>query len=191
MQRLYRKAKASKYVFFKEELSKAKNLYFNSIKLAKLQHWNQFLEKEDVQSIYKAMSYTKSGNNQPIPPIFDTDTSLNKSMFQEKCNIFRKVLFPEPLSSRLVNLDNYKASSKWDWPKLSKIELEHACTTKIKGKTPGPDLITQDIIVQAYLAIPDVFYNVYSILINQGYYPKVWKQATGFILKKPKKPDYS
>jgi hypothetical protein len=52
-------------------------------------------------------------------------------------------------------------------------------------------LITQEIIVQAYSAIPDIFYIVYSILINKGYHPKVWKQATGFILKKPKKPDYS
>lgn len=29
------------------------------------------------------------------------------------------------------------------------------------------------------------------MLINKGHHPKVWKQATGFILKKPKKPDYS
>ena len=52
-------------------------------------------------------------------------------------------------------------------------------------------MITQEIISQAYLAIPDCFYSVYSILINKGYHPEVWKQATGFILKKPKKPDYS
>ena len=36
MQKLYRKTKASNYVLFKQELSKAKNLYFNSIKLTKL-----------------------------------------------------------------------------------------------------------------------------------------------------------
>jgi hypothetical protein len=74
---------------------------------------------------------------------------------------------------------------------LSSIELENACTTKLKGKTPGPDLITQDIITQAYNTIPDVFYGVYSILLNTGYHPKPWKQATGCILKKPGKPDYS
>ena len=32
---------------------------------------------------------------------------------------------------------------------------------------------------------------VYPILINQGYHPKCWEEATGFILKKPKKPDFS
>ena len=42
-----------------------------------------------------------------------------------------------------------------------------------------------------YKAIPSIFYIVYSILLNTGYHPKIWKQATGFILKKSSKPDYS
>ncbi len=29
------------------------------------------------------------------------------------------------------------------------------------------------------------------MLINTGYHPYYWRQATGFILKKPNKPDYS
>ncbi len=191
MQKLYRKNKASGYTLFKQELLIAKNLYFNSIKIEKLKHWNQFLEKEDSQTIYKAMSYTKDTSIQPIPSIYNNETSEYKSIFQDKCNVFRNTLFPPPPESTPVNLNNYQASTEWKWPKLSRIELDKACTSKIKGKTPGPDLITQEIIVHAYLAIPDVFYTVYSVLINQGYHPKVWKQATGFILKKPKKPDYS
>jgi hypothetical protein len=35
----------------------------------------------------------------------------------------------------------------WKWPSLTKGELENACSTKIKGKTPGPDFITQEIIL--------------------------------------------
>jgi ribonuclease HI len=191
MQRLYRKVKASGYTLFHRELSDAKNSYFNSIKAEKLKHWNQFLETEDTQSIYKAMSYTKDTSSQAIPSIFDSQTSEHKSAFQDKCDVFRSTLFPAPPSTTPVNLTNYQPSLDWKWPVLSRIEVEHACTSKIKGKTPGPDLITQEIIVQAYSAIPDIFYIVYSILVNKGYHPKVWKQATGFILKKPKKPDYS
>src|ERR1700691_3452145 len=191
MQRLYRKVKASGFTLYKKELLVARNLYFNTIKKQKLKHWNEFLEKEDTQSIFKAMSYTKDTSNQPLPSIYCNQTSEYRSIFQDKCDIFRSTLFPPPPESSLVNLSNYEPSLTWNWPVLSKVELEYACTSKIKGKTPGLDLITQEIIVQAYLAIPDTFYNVYSILINKGYHPKVWKQATGFILKKPKKPDYS
>jgi hypothetical protein len=55
---------------------------------------------------------------------------------------------------------------------------------------PGPDLITQEIIGYAYTTIPEIFYSIFSILINTGYHPKCWKQATGVILKKPGKLNY-
>jgi ribonuclease HI len=186
-----RKAKESNYTLFKKELLIAKNNYFNSIKLDKIKHWNQFLEKEDSQSIFKAFAYTKDYNTQVIPSIYSTSTNSLKSTFQDKCNAFKTTLFPQPPSSTPPNLNRYQANPNWAWPKLAKVELREACNCSIKGKTPGPDLITQEIITQAYIAIPEIFYKVYSILINTGYHPKIWKQATGFILKKLKKPDYS
>lgn len=186
-----RKAKESKYTLYQEEVLSAKNNYFNSIKIAKTKHWNQFLEKEDSQSIFKAFSYTKDYSTQVIPSIYSSSSNSLKESFKDKCIALKSILLPQPPSSTKPDLSQYQPSSNWKWPKLSEIELKEACTSKIKGKTPGPDLITQEIISQAYSAIPDVFYIIYSLLINKGYHPKVWKQATGFILKKPNKPDYS
>src|SRR6201746_2843977 len=59
--RFSRKFKASGYLssIIKKELLNAKNLYFNTSKIEKLKHWNLFLEKEDTQSIYKAMCNTE------------------------------------------------------------------------------------------------------------------------------------
>jgi len=72
----------------------AKNSYFLAIKQAKRDHWNQFLEKEDPKSIFKAMSYTKDKRVERIPPIQST-TTLHDS-FQGKANTFRTTLFPTP-----------------------------------------------------------------------------------------------
>jgi hypothetical protein len=88
------------------------------------------------------MSYTQDTSNQPLPSIYCNQTSQYKSIFQDKCDIFRSTLFPSPPESSLVDLNNYKPNLTWNWPILSKIELEHACTSKIKGKTPRLDLIT-------------------------------------------------
>jgi len=199
MQRINRLAKASGYTLFQKELKDTRNQYFNLVKSTKTKHWNKFLEKEDTQSIFKAMSYTKGKYSQLVPSLYNSETKELESTFQDKCNIFRRALFPPPPQSEGPNLDNLSKDSsylnssrvKWDWPSLTQEEVKRACTSKIKGKTPGPDLITQDIIFQAYLAVPYIFYTVYSILINQGHHPKIWKQATGFILKKPKKPNDS
>lgn len=191
MQKYYRLNKASGYTLFFEELKTAKNLYFNTIKRKKREHWNQFLEREDAQSIFKAMAYTKNSTSSLIPSLYNSETNVLQSTFQEKCHIFRNTLFPAPPITPPIDLTSYIGDNSWKWPLLSKVELRDSCTSKIKGKTPGPDLITQEIIVRAYTAIPEVFYIVYSILVNQGYHPKCWKKATGFILKKPQKPDYS
>ena len=109
---------------------------------------------------------------QPIPGITDISINTLKTDFSDKCDALRAALFPNPPTAPEVDLSDYTANLSWDWPILSAIELKNACTTKIKGKTPGPDLITQDIITQAYNTIPDVFYGVYLILLNTGYYPK-------------------
>ena len=162
----------------------AKNSYFLAIKRAKRDHWNQFLEKEDPKSIYKAMAYTKDRQPEKLPPI------IGRESFQDKCDILRETLFPSPPQAPEPNWESYEPSD-WNWSILTTSELENACSAKIKGKTPGPDSIGQDIILQAYKAIPEVFHKLYSRLINLGYHPKYWKQATGAILKKDKKPDYT
>ncbi len=137
-----RKAKRSDFTLYIQELNNARNNYFKSIKEAKRLHWNQFLEKEDPQSIYKAMSYTKNTSSQPIPSIYSYEDNTLKSTFSDKCQTLRHTLFPNPPSSNPISLENYQPSKHWKWPKLSRIELKEACTSKIKGKTPGPDLIT-------------------------------------------------
>ena len=130
------------------------------------------------------MAYTKDSRIEKIPPIQGQDT------FQGKCKALRETLFPVPPSAPESSWNSYRPRN-WNWSSLTQSELADACSAKIKGKTPGPDQITQDIILQAYKAIPEVFFKLYSRLLDIGYHPRCWKQATGAILKKPGKPDYS
>jgi hypothetical protein len=68
----------------------AKNTYFQAIKQAKRDHWNQFLEKEDPQTIFKAMSYTKNRRIERIPQIQSTpDSESLEDSFEGKCSAFR------------------------------------------------------------------------------------------------------
>lgn len=170
----------------------SRNDYFAAIKKAKRDHWNQFLEKNDPKSIFKAFSYTSDKKVEKIPQIksIDPDSTKLESTFAGKCKSFRNILFPPPPTSEPPDWNDFRPRN-WEWPKLTSIELRNVCTSKVKGKTPGPDLITQDIISKAYEAIPNYFLQLYSKLIDIGYHPVSWRQATGAILKKPNKPDYS
>ncbi|KAH8621141.1 hypothetical protein IG631_24195 [Alternaria alternata] len=168
----------------KRDFLLARNKYSDAIKEAKRKHWNTFLEQEDPKSIYKAMAYTRDSKADRIPPI------LGETTFSRKCQAFRTALFPPPPTTEAPTFASYQESN-WDWPPLSTAELERACSSKVRSSTPGPDTITQDIITAAYKTQPQVLYKAFSTLFNYGYHPTCWKQATGAILKKPSKPDYS
>ena len=81
MQKYSRLAKALGYSLYKKELSNARNSYFNLIKNKKKKHQNNFLEKEDTQSIFKAMSYTINTSQQSMPSIYSKAKKQYKSTF--------------------------------------------------------------------------------------------------------------
>ena len=165
----------------------ARNTYFSHVKRAKQEHWNSFLKRTDPQSIYKAMAYTKNRIIQPIPQIRFKNGDLADS-FKDKCSALKETLFPKPPHGSPFNWDGYTPTETWEYPPLSREELKAACSTLIKGKTPGPDAITQEIITVAYRAAPESFYKVFSPLFSYGYHPQCWREATGAILAKGK-PD--
>ena len=173
---------------FKKRFLLAKNDYFHAIKTAKRDHWNAFLEKETPQSIYKAMAYTKENKTERIPQIQSGDTL--EDTFEGKCSAFKNTLFPPLPTAAPVSWDGY-TQGRWEWPELTYGEVEKACSSAVKSSTPGPDAISQNIISTAFKYQPQVLFKVFSTLFNYGYHPTCWKQATGAILKKPGKPDYS
>jgi hypothetical protein len=156
-----------------QEYLKARNTYFLAIKNAKRSYWNTFLENKDTKLIFKAASYTKSKQVKKLPSLKNSNGQVQES-FKDKCSTLRQILFPTPPESTSPNWGRYTGYS-WDWPKLSSIKLSNACSTKIKGKFPGPDAITQELIQYAYKAIPNYFFRLYSTLIDLGYYPKCWR----------------
>lgn len=171
----------------KKEFLTARNIYARAIKEAKKKHWNDFLEKEDPRSIFKAMAYTKDLKVERIPAIQGDNL---ETTFSGKCKAFRKALFPPPPVTEPPNFTRYQ-ERHWEWPQLSITELELACSSRVKSSTPGPDAITQDIITATFKADPDILFKAFSTLFNYGYHPQCWKRATGAILKKASKPDYS
>ena len=47
------------------------------------------------------------------------------------------------------------------------------------------------LLQKAHQAAPQLFNALYPALIEHGYHPLCWRQATGAILKKQNKPDYT
>ncbi|KAH7559026.1 hypothetical protein BM1_03963 [Bipolaris maydis] len=169
---------------WKQEYLRTKNRYLKAIQRAKQSHWEAFLQKDSPKEIFKALAYTKDNLSTRIPAI------KGKESFTKKCKAFREDLFPPPPTTATPSFHIYRGDSRWTWPALTEDELSFACC-KVKATSPGPDLISQEVIQKVYSAQPEALFRIYSTLFNLGYHPRCWRKAKGVILRKPNKPDYS
>ncbi|TVY31857.1 hypothetical protein LSUB1_G007988 [Lachnellula subtilissima] len=133
---------------------------------------NQFLEKEDSKSIFKALAYTKPRRSELVPNLKLSATEF-ATTFTTKCNLFRQTLFPPPPETPSLNWSSYTTSSGWKWPKLALEEVKLACSSEIKSTT-----------------CPSQILLLFKTLVNIGYHLKCWRQANCAILRKNNKPDY-
>ena len=70
------------------------------------------------------------------------------------------------------------------WPTVTMEEIASAIQTSAPNKAPGPDGMPFLLLQKAYLTAPQIFNFLYPHLIEYGYHPLYWRQATGAILKK-------
>jgi ribonuclease HI len=176
--------------------AEARNQYFQEIKLAKQQCWNNFLENADSDQVFKAYKYCKQRKLEKTPIIQYNGKKC--TTFTEKCEAFLTALFPNNSATIAsldfendVNIYSESENNQCSWPELTKKELEQAIFTSSIKKAPGPDKISFSIIQKAYLTIPNLFLQLYSKLIKAGFHPECWKDSIGVVIKKFKKDDYS
>ena len=184
------------------QYTQARNQYFQEIKLAKNKCWNDFLENADSEQVYKAYKYCNQRRLEKTPVICYNNTEKAIS-FNDKCKIFLNTLLPANSDNMTESIDpayfavndtnlsefcpeSYSSNeSKWKWPKLTINELENAIFSSSTKKAAGSDKINFLIIQKAYSIIPQLFYQLYSKLIEVGFHPECWKEEIGVILKKP------
>ena len=174
-----------------KKFQQKRNKYFLAIKKAKNNCWNNFLENAQNKDIFKAFQYTKQKRIEKVPVLEYQKSQDNQELtyahtFQEKCQAFTQVLFKNPPASKEITLNNYKENKqKWIWPELSESELKQAIYTSSKQKAPDPDGISFIIIQNLYPVLKKQFYNLYKRLLDTGYHPYCWREATGVVLSKP------
>ena len=193
-----------------EKYKAVKNKYFHSVRLAKRNHWDNFLQNAVKEDIFKAYKYTKASLNTAVPGIkFTKDgEKVMAKTFEQKCEAFLSTLFPSTSSPAATTPQGQKtdsgllgASSKnasrvkgksynWEWPDLDDKEIEDAIFS-FKGTAPGPDTIGALLIQKTYQAAPIVLNKTYKALFAKGYHPTAWRTGIGVILPKPGKRDTS
>lgn len=72
---------------------------------------------------------------------------------------------------------------------LTEDDISNAILDIKKNKAPGPDHLNRIIILEAFKAEPQLFFNLYKKCWYERKFPKLWKQGALKILCKPGKDD--
>lgn len=163
-----------------------RNAFGLALRRAQQETWDTFLSEAKGKDVFTAFKFTKPKRVQRTP-VLQVGTRVATS-YPEKVRLFRDTLFPPPPSYDATTCQS--AGKRIHWEPVIAQEVEDAIFTSSPSKAPGPDGINFACIRQAYRIIPEWFNQLYREILNQGYHPMCWREATGAILPKPNKPDY-
>jgi hypothetical protein len=104
--------------------------------------------------------------------------------FTEKCNVFYRELFPEPLEAEPIDWNELRLSMHYQWPKVKRLKVKYVIYKSSAKKISGLDRLSFRVLREAYATVLKLFDYLYPVLMANGYHPKCFKEATGVILKK-------
>ena len=165
----------------------ARQAYFRSIQRAKEEFFDKYLADTGSDTLFDVLKMTRPKRSRLIPTLH-TETSVAVK-FEEKAALFRKTLFPPPPAYAPSMTPPLQPS--YEWTPVTDDEIKailFACSPK---KAPGPDGVNFACLRHAYTALPSWFNMLYRTVLNLGYHPRSWREATGAIVPKPKKADYT
>lgn len=109
--------------------------------------------------------------------------TTNKLTTQEKLEIADKLFPQHPLID--WQLDTVEPD---DIPLFTMDELLQVCLEIPRGKAPGPDNISPEIIREFILTTPDFFLKVLNDQLKLSTFPDIWKRASLVLIQKEMKP---
>jgi hypothetical protein len=169
-----------------------RNDYFQAIRDAKKESWSNFLNNAVEKDVFQAYKFIKNNRMKKLSSIqYEDRTNIE---FEDKCNAFIEAMYS--ISSDIENTNDEAEirlnlnSESFQWFELIESELQKAIFTFASNKASESDQLTFLIVQKAYNSISDVFFILYSELINQDHHLECWREEIKAILKKSNKSNY-
>ncbi|CUS06712.1 unnamed protein product, partial [Tuber aestivum] len=172
------------------DYKRSRNKYFRKIRDCKANCWQSFLNTARGQDIFTAVKYTRPTRSLKTPPL-----SVNQQFatdFDSKCMMFREAMFPDPPASKTtLSHEDTEIDKCFPWYDVTETDIKDAIFKSAPHKAPGPDGINFLCLRQVYHAIPIPLVKLFQAVLKTGYHPQWWREATGAIIRKPNKADYT
>jgi flagellar hook-basal body complex protein FliE len=170
-----------------------RNDYFQAIRFAKKEFWSNFLNNAIEKKIFQAYKFIKNNRIKKLSSIqYEKKTNIE---FENKCNAFIEAMYS--ISSNVENTSNETKirlklnSDLFEWSNLIESELRKAIFISASNKASKSDQLIFLIVQKAYNSISNIFFMLYSELINRDHHFVCWREEIEAILKKSNKSNYT
>ncbi len=159
----------------KENLSifkRNRNDYFQAIRAAKKEFWSNFLNNAVEKEVFQAYKFIKNNRMKRLSSIqYESKTNIE---FEDKCNAFIEAMYSirsdTENTSDETDIQLNLNSESFEWFDLIKSKLQKAIFTFASNKSSRSDQLTFLIVQKTYNSISDIFFMLYSELINRDHH---------------------
>jgi hypothetical protein len=185
------------------EYRRAKAIAVQAVKEAKKEDWQKFTESLDLHSkVKESWDKIKALNNgprhtMPTLKVGDQNYATDLEKAELLAETFSKAssddnLTPEfrelkPCISKCFEEPEWKDNYELD-DNISILELATALRSVGKGKAPGRDLISYEMVRKCHPTMKQAIVDLFNDIYAQGEFPDLWKTAIVFPLHKTGKP---
>lgn len=145
----------------------------SAIKQAKWRCWKELIDELDNDIWGRAYQIVRQKYK----------TSFKGAMTDEDIKTEAQKLFPQ--NRKII----WTSTVVGDFQPFTAEELKKATQRLKKGKAPGPDGLTNEVIKLIVETQGEHCLKVYNRHINEGTFPKIWKDSKLVLIEKPKKQD--
>jgi len=180
-----------------EECRIARRKYAASIKAAKIEHWEQYLEKAEEHQLWTANKYLTEpvgdGGRTRIPTlkiVNNEGQTIELNSNDEKAAALARSFFPAKPAQNHVP-PNYEYPTALNCSLTITKERIYACVKQLlPHKASGPDGIPNIVLQRSIMYLADYLIHIYRAIFDLNTYPPAWQEFTTAVLRKPGKPSY-
>jgi hypothetical protein len=182
-----------------QEAKDAKKAYASAINKAKEEHWDDFIQKLDNDTMWTALKFATSpgtdGGRTRIPTLSTTDadgsTITKHNDNSEKADLFTKTFFPPKSTEPLVPNDAEYPDPCCDLPQITTQQVRRQIRRLKPNKAPGPDGITNLVIKECEDILAPILRDILQACLDLEISPDKALELTTAVIRKPGRTDYT
>ena len=178
----------------REAFRMARNFKSNLIKRMRTKSFREYVTKtcESPQKMWRGTKFARDPQPKQatIPAIRGKQGQLI-TQSEGKAKALLEAFFPPPVQADIDDIGTQPYPPHFNLGPITKWEVSRAITQAASNKAPGPDGIPANILKLTYRELMPVLLKLFQSSLRTGYYPRLLKESTTVVLRKPGKDDYS